>query len=442
MLSSINNEILTSHTEFEALHGLVGQSVRLRGMIYKIREMSDFAFVLLRGPRQILQCVYAPEAARFPLTMLKEGMWVNVTGEVVSEPRSKLGIEVRLKEAEVLSASAAEPPVVINGKEVLASIETLLDYRPLTLRNEKERAIFKVQEGICAGFRKFFFENGFTEIHSPKIVSSGAEGGANIFELNYFGSPAYLAQSPQFYKQAMVGAYERVYEIAPVFRAEKHDTSRHINEYTSVDFEMGFIKSFEDVKRTEIRMLQSALSFLEANYTQELKLLGTKLPVLRDVPTIRFIEAKELLEKKCKMEIEDYEDFSPEEEKRLCEEIERQTNSEFLFVTHYKSSKRPFYAMDSAEDATLTDSFDLLFRGMEITTGGQRIHSYEAQVEKMLSRNMEIKHFESYLMAHKFGLPPHGGLGLGLERFTAKLLGFSNVRRATLFPRDINRLEP
>jgi nondiscriminating aspartyl-tRNA synthetase len=442
MLSFINNKIPTAHTEFEALHGLIGQTVRLRGRIYKIREMSDFAFVILCGPKQMLQCVYAPEFARFPLDSIKEGMWVNVTGEVILEPRSKTGFEVRLKDAEVLSAPAAEPPVVINGKEILASIETLLDYRPLTLRNEKERAIFKVQEGICAGFRKFFFENGFTEIHSPKIVSSGAEGGANIFELDYFGSPAYLAQSPQFYKQTMVGVYERVYEIAPVFRAEKHDTSRHINEYTSVDFEMGFIENFGELMRTEIRMLQAALSFLEANYAMELKLLGAKLPVLENVPTIRFMEAKELLQKKCKMEIEDYEDFSPEEEKRLCEEIERQTNSEFVFVTHYKSSKRPFYAMDSEEDPTLTDSFDLLFRGMEITTGGQRIHSYEAQFKKMLARNMEPKHFESYLMAHKYGLPPHGGLGLGLERFTAKLLGFSNVRRATLFPRDINRLEP
>ncbi len=442
MLSYINNEIPSTHMEFEALSGLIGQTVRLRGMIYKIREMSDFAFVILSGPRRLLQCVYASEFARFPLGTLKEGMWIYATGEVVAEPRSKTGFEVRLTEAEVLSAPAAEPPVVINGKEVAASIETLLDYRALTLRNDKERAIFKVQEGICAGLRKFFLENGFTEIHSPKIVQSGAEGGANIFALDYFGSPAYLAQSPQFYKQTMVGVYERVYEIAPVFRAEKHDTSRHINEYTSVDFEMGFIKSFEELMRTEIRMLQAALAFLEANYAPELKLLNTKLPALSSVPTIRFMEAKELLQKKCGMTIEDYEDFSPEEEKRLCEEIERQTGSESVFVTHYKSSKRPFYAMDSADDPSLTESFDLLFRGMEITTGGQRIHSYEAQVRKMIARKMEPKHFESYLMAHKYGLPPHGGLGLGLERFTAKLLGFQNVRRATLFPRDINRLEP
>ncbi|MCE5236014.1 MAG: aspartate--tRNA(Asn) ligase [Eubacteriales bacterium] len=433
---------LPASVSFEALGAMTGQTVKLKGMLYKIREMSDFAFVILRGPRSLLQCVYAPESASFPLSMLREGMAVAVTGDVVAEPRSKTGFEVRLRETEVLSEPVEETPVVINGKEVSASLETLLDYRPLTLRNEKERAIFKVQEGICAGFRKFFYENGFTEIHSPKIVRSGAEGGANIFTLDYFGAPAYLAQSPQFYKQAMVGVYERVYEIGPVFRAEKHDTSRHINEYTSVDFEMGFLNSFEELMETETAMLSQTLSFLAEHYAPELTLLNAKLPRCESVPRIRFMEAKELLERECGMEIDDYEDFSPEEEKRLCEEVERHTGSEFVFVTHYKSSKRPFYAMDSAEEPELTESFDLLFRGMEITTGGQRIHGYAEQVEKMRARGMEPEHFESYLMAHKYGLPPHGGLGLGLERFTAKLLGFQNVRRATLFPRDINRLEP
>ena len=442
MLTYASNEGKSSPVGFEALSGRIGQEVRINGMVYKIREMSDFAFVILRGPRSLLQCIYTSESARFPLAQLREGMAVRVMGEVVAEPRSKTGFEVRLKEAEVLSAPSFEPPVVINGKEVTASLETLLDYRPLSLRNEKERAIFKVQEGICAGFRSFFFENGFTEIHSPKIVHSGAEGGANIFSLDYFGTPAYLAQSPQFYKQMMVGVFERVYEIAPVFRAEKHDTSRHINEYTSVDFEMGFLESFEELMETETRLLSHTLAFLSEHYAGELSLLKAKLPKCERIPRIRFLAAKELLQKTYGLQIEDFEDFSPEEERLLCEEIERQTGSEFVFVTHYKSSKRPFYAMDSKEDPSVTESFDLLFRGMEITTGGQRIHNYEQQVQKMLARGMNPEHFESYLMAHKYGLPPHGGLGLGLERFTAKLLGFQNVRRATLFPRDINRLEP
>ncbi len=271
---------------------------------------------------------------------------------------------------------------------------------------------------------------------------SGAEGGANIFKLDYFGKEAYLTQSPQFYKQIMVGVFERVYEIAPVFRAEKHDTSRHINEYTSVDLEMGFIESFYDIMRLEIKMLSETLEFLKEQYADELSLLKADVPIISEIPAVTFTEAKEMISKTYNREITDFEDFEPEEEKLLYEIIKKQTGCEFVFVTHYKSSKRPFYAMDTQDDKSLTDSFDLLFRGMEITTGGQRIHNYNEQVAKMQSRGMDINPFASYLMAHKYGLPPHGGLGLGLERFTAKLLGFQNVRYATMFPRDIIRLTP
>jgi len=227
-----------------------------------------------------------------------------------------------------------------------------------------------------------------------------------------------------------------------VFRAEKHDTSRHINEYTSVDFEMGFIRSFYDIMHMETRMLQHVFAHVSAHYAPELALLDVRLPEARSIPALTFDGAKALLKTLPHVNSEDDGDFSPEEEKALCEEVERRTGSEFVFVTHYHAHKRPFYAMNSAENPALTESFDLLFRGMEITTGGQRIHGYEEQVQKLRGRGMDETHFESYLMAHKYGLPPHGGLGLGLERFTAKLLGFSNVRRATLFPRDINRLEP
>jgi len=322
------------------------------------------------------------------------------------------------------------------------SIENLLNYRPVTLRNEKERAVFKLQEGICRAIREFLYEERFTEVHTPKIVAEGAEGGANIFRLDYFGEQAYLAQSPQFYKQMMVGVFERVFEIAPVFRAEKHDTARHLNEYTSVDFEMGFIESFEEIMQMETKMLRYVMKFLREKYEQELSLLRVVLPEFTEIPAIRFYEAKELVAKEYHREMKDYEDFEPEEEKLLCELVRKQTGSEFVFVTHYPSKKRPFYAMDSKENPEETLSFDLLFRGLEVTTGGQRIHTYPEQVEKMKARGMKPEAFESYLMMHKYGMPPHGGLGLGLERLTAKLLGFENVRYATLFPRDINRLTP
>lgn len=310
------------------------------------------------------------------------------------------------------------------------------------MRNQKERAVFKIQEGICRGIREFLCRQHFTEIHTPKIVQSGAEGGANIFSLNYFGEEAYLAQSPQFYKQMMVGVYERVFEIGPVFRAEKHDTSRHLNEYTSIDFEMGYIHGFEELMEMETAMLKYTLQYLQKYYEKELELLDVRLPVIENIPAIRFREAKEIIANIYKRPIKDWKDFEPEEEKLLAEYIYEETGSEFVFVTNYPTEKRPFYAMDGKENAEETESFDLLFRGLEITTGGQRIHTYKEQIEKMKKKGMNIELFESYLMMHKYGMPPHGGLGLGLERFTSRLLGYENVRYTTLFPRDIHRLTP
>ena len=438
----MNGKINNTITEAEELNSCIGSNVILQGSIYKMRIMKGFAFILLRTKRRVIQCIYSEEFSKCTLEEIKEQMWVRIHGEVVAEERSKTGYEVRIIEIEVLSSAMEDFPVVINNKTMEASMETLLDNRMITLRNEKERAIFKIQEGICMSFREFFKEQRFTEIHTPKIVHAGAEGGANIFQLNYFGKDAYLAQSPQFYKQMMVGVFERVYEIAPVFRAEKHDTRRHLNEYTSVDFEMGFIESFLDIMQMETAMLAHCFEYLRKNYTYELELLNVKIPDVQKIPSITFHEAKELVAKEYQREIKDMEDFEPEEEQLLYELIYKKTGSEFVFVTHYPSKKRPFYAMEDPKNTDVTLSFDLLFRGLEITTGGQRIHDYKAQISKMLKRGMEVESFHDYLKMHKYGMPPHGGLGIGLERFTAMLLGFHNVRSATLFPRDINRLTP
>jgi len=428
--------------EAEQLKNYIGNRISLHGMVYKIRRMSDFAFVLIRTKRAVVQCVYSEEFSSFPLEVLKEESAVRITANVIAEERSRTGYELQLLEVEVLSEPEELSPIVINNKKVDTSMENLLNYRPVTLRNEKERAIFKLQEGICRAIREFLYKERFTEIHSPKIVAEGAEGGANIFKLDYFGKKAYLAQSPQFYKQMMVGVFERVFEIAPVFRAEKHDTARHLNEYTSVDFEMGFIESFEDIMRMETGMLRFIMQYLQENYEPELSLLKLQLPEITEIPAIKFAEAKEMVAKAYGREIKDMHDFEPEEEKLLCELINKRTGSEFVFVTHYPTAKRPFYAMDSKENPEETLSFDLLFRGLEVTTGGQRIHNYREQVEKMQRRGMNVEAFESYLMMHKAGMPPHGGLGLGLERLTSKLLNQENVRLSTLFPRDINRVTP
>ena len=308
----MTGNVATVTVEPSELKNRIGENIRIHGSIYKIRKMKGFSFVLLRTKRDVVQCIAAEE-----VELPHEESCVVLTAKVVAEERSKVGYELHITEIEVLSQPAELSPIVINQKLVDTSIENLLDYRPITLRNEKQRAIFKLQEGICRAFREFLYYQGFTEIHTPKIVQAGAEGGANIFALSYFGQEAYLAQSPQFYKQMMVGVFERVFEIAPVFRAEKHDTARHLNEYTSVDFEMGYIRSFYEIMEMETAMLKFVFQYLQECYEKELTLLNVTLPVVEAIPTIRFHEAKLKVAEARKQEVKDWEDFEPEEEKLL-----------------------------------------------------------------------------------------------------------------------------
>ena len=325
---------------------------------------------------------------------------------------------------------------------MLPSLEAKLNYRPVALRNIRERAKFRLQEGLCRAFRDFLYGQGFTEIHTPKIGAKSAEGGANLFKLEYFHRPAVLQQSPQFYKQMMVGVFDRVFETAPVFRAEKHNTKRHLNEYTSLDLEMGYIEGFEDLMALETGYLQYAFALLEKEYQRELKILGVTLPKTDKIPAVRFDRIKELAAEKYGHRIRNPFDLEPEEEVLIGRYAKEEWDSDFVFVTHYPSKKRPFYAMDDPEDPRYTLSFDLLYNGMEITTGGQRIHEYQKLLEKIGSRGMTTEGMEAYLMAFLHGMPPHGGLGIGLERLTMMLAGEENVRETTLFPRDLSRLEP
>jgi nondiscriminating aspartyl-tRNA synthetase len=431
-----------STIEVSELNQHAGEIVKINGVIHKIREMSGFAFIILRTKRKLLQCVYSEDKAEFGLNTVTEGCAVMAEGEVVVDSRVQNGAEIHLINIEVLSRPAESLPIVINKKKLDISLDTNLTYRPISLRNPNERAIFKIQEGIARGFREYLLKQKFTEIRSPKIVFAGAEGGANIFKLDYFGKQVYLAQSPQFYKQMMVGAFERVFEIAPVYRAEKHNTSRHLNEYTSMDLEMGFINDFTDIMQMETGMLKYTFRLLEEEYNNELNLLDVKVPRIETIPVVKFMDAKETISREYNRKIADYYDFEPEEEQLLCDYAKKNYNSDLIFVTHYPSAKRPFYAMDDRNDPNYTLSFDLLYNGLEITTGGQRIHDYNEQVEKMLKLGMNPAEFESYLMLHKYGIPPHGGLGAGLERLTMKFLGLGNVRSASLFPRDINRVTP
>jgi nondiscriminating aspartyl-tRNA synthetase len=420
----------------------VGETVKLRGMVHVIRHMGEVSFVILRRAQGLLQCVYEQDSMTFSIKDLKEESAVEVSGVVVLEKRAPGKVEVRMTNLRVLSEPARVLPIAINKQKMNTSLEAKLALRPIALRNLRERAKFKIQEGVVRGFREFLHSQGFTEIHTPKIVARGAEGGSNVFKLDYFNKKAELGQSPQFYKQTMVGIYDRVYETAPVFRAEKHNTTRHLNEYVSLDFEMGYIDGFEDIMAMETGFLQYTMRLLEKEYKKELDLLEVTLPKTDRIPMVRFDRAKELVSEKYHRKIKNPYDLEPEEEILIGRYFKEEHDSDFVFVTHYPTKKRPFYAMDDPTDPRFTLSFDLLLKGLEVTTGGQRIHSYEEILKKMEQRNMDPSDIESYLMIFKYGMPPHGGLGIGLERLTMRLLEEQNVRETSLFPRDVTRLEP
>ena len=405
---------------------LFGHEVVIKGNVHSITDLGEIKFITLRK--------------RDPA--IKEGMSVTITGTLRKEERARGGIEITIKEIDILSEPKMSMPLSISKWKLNTSLEAKLDYRTVSLRNIRERAKFKIQEGIERAFRQYLESQGFTGIHTPKIGAKGAEGGANIFKLDYFHRPAVLAQSPQFYKQIMVGVFDRVYEVGPVFRAEKHNTKRHLNEYTSLDFEMGFIEDFSELMEMETGFLKYMVELLKKDYSKEIKILNVELPVIDKIPCIRFDEVKSLVSKEYNRQIKSPYDLEPEEESLIGKYFKEKYNSDFVFVTHYPSKKRPFYAMDDPDDETYTLSFDLLYNGMEVTTGGQRIHDYDMLRDKIRRRGMQIDGLEKYLETFKYGMPPHGGLGAGLERLTMQLLGEDNVRATTLFPRDMSRLVP
>ena len=424
-------------TKFDAaVVGRNNRAVTLHGMVHALRDLGGVTFLTLRTREGLVQCVCPrrPEGVR-------EECAVSVSGLLRPEPRAPGGAELAEARFTVLSRPAAPPPVPLSKKSSL-SMDTELSLRPVTLRAPRARAVFRIQAAVCRAFREFLQGEGFTEIHTPKLGRAGAEGGSSQFRVDYFGRKAVLAQSPQLYKQVMVGVFERVYEIGPVFRAEKHATQRHLNEYTSLDLEMGFLHSFTDLMALEQGFLRRLVDLLRREYAGELALLGAELPDAQHIPAVRFDEAKRLAADAYGYAIREPYDLEPEEEQHIGRYAKEVWGSDFVFVTHYPGRKRPFYTMDDPEDPRYTLSFDLLFRGMEITTGGQRIHNYGQQVEKLKARGMEPEDFSGYLLFHKHGAPPHGGLGIGLERLTMQLCGLDNIRRASLFPRDRTRLEP
>lgn len=430
-----------------------GQIVQIKGHIHLVRDLGNIVFLKMRDQSGIIQAV-AQDALLETARRVTPETAVIIEGAVVLKPNAVEECEVHITKLTILSEPPTSLPIEINkpNKMDSLSINSILDYRPLSLRNEKAKAIFKIEAVLCAAFREFLNRERFVEIHSSKIVSTGTEGGAQLFKVDYFGKPAYLAQSPQFYKQIMVGVFERVFEIGPVYRAEEHDTTRHINEYISMDLEMGFIQSEQDIMVLEVRLLAHMFESLKSQCAKELSLYGVQVPAIADIPQITLSEAMDLLTKKFDWKKDspnkDAElDLDPDGERLLCQYFDKAHGSQLVFVTHYPHKIRPFYAMPIAEGVDnaapkLSHSFDLLFKGAEITTGGQRIHQASMLESSMQERGLNAEKFADYLQCFKYGMPPHGGLAIGLERLVKQLLDLPNIKLASLFPRDRNRITP
>ena len=398
--------------------------------------------MILRDRAGLAQVVIEDETLTAQMAGLHHESVLSIEGLVVAVPEAPGGFELHAPQIEVL-APAAAPPFDLFRPGIKAQLPTMLDYAPLSLRHLRQRAIFQLSSASMEGFRQTLRAESFIEIQTPKIVAAATEGGANVFQLDYFGRPAYLAQSPQFYKQAMVGVFERVFEVGPVFRAEPHDTPRHINEYVSLDAEMGFIRDHHDIMALLTRVLTGMRDAIEQQAASAVAQLHLTLPeVPATIPSIHFQEAQELIFKETGEDCRSEPDLAPAHERWLGEWARREFGSEFLFVVGYPMVKRPFYTHPDSTHPGYSRSADLLFRGLELATGGQRLHLYTDYLAALQQRGLSTESFEGYLLAFKFGMPPHGGFGIGLERWVARLLEIANIRETTLFPRDLTRLTP
>jgi nondiscriminating aspartyl-tRNA synthetase len=422
----------------------VGEQVRVAGWLHRRRELKSVTFLVVRDRSGLAQAVLcAQDEAAAAASGLPEETVIEVTGMVTANTQAPGGAELTGPVVTPLSEPAAAPPFDLYRPAVTAGLPTILDHAPTTLRHPALRAGFEIAAASVAGFREALGGLGFTEVHTPKIVESATESGANVFGIDYFGRPAYLAQSPQFYKQALVGVFERVFEVGPAFRAEPHDTARHLAEYTSLDAELGFITDHRDV----MALLRDTVAGMAAGVAGRagaaLDLLDLEPPsVPEKIPEIYFTDAQELIARKAGWDPRGEPDLAPEDERWLGDWALREHGSEFLFVTGYPMVKRPFYTHRDPARPGFSNSFDLIFRGLELVTGGQRLHRHSDYLAALAERGEDPRSYAGYLQVFEHGMPPHGGFAIGLERWTARLAGVTNVRQVTLFPRDLHRLSP
>jgi nondiscriminating aspartyl-tRNA synthetase len=421
----------------------VGEHVWLRGWLHNVRRLGGVNFIVLRDGWGTIQAVTESDADLAPIADLALGTVIRLGGIVVANAQAPDGLELQQPVLEVITPVTETPPLPLNKKRLNAALPTLLDHAVVANRHPARRAVFRLAAGTMAGFRATLSAMHFTEIQTPKIVASATESGANVFKLDYFGRPAFLAQSPQFYKQIMVGVFERVFEVGPVFRAEPHDTIRHINEYVSLDVEFGFIENHFTVMTLLREVIAGIFAHLTEQYAADLALLEANLPIiLPEIPHIHFADAQELIFSRHGVNVRGEPDLSPQDERWLGEWAWEEFGSDFLFVSGYPMVKRPFYTHPDPARPDYSNSFDLLFRGTELVTGGQRLHRYEDYLAALERAGYSREPFEHYLEAFRYGMPPHGGFAIGLERLLMQLLGLPNLRLATLFPRDLNRVAP
>ena len=414
------------------------QPVRVAGWIHRRRRLSAVTFLVIRDRSGLVQVVVKDPGTVEQVAALGEETVVEVVGQVTPNAQAPGGYEMTEPRITALGDPAATPPVELWRPRLNAGLAVLLDNAAVTLRHPLARARWQLAAATMRGFRDTLDRLGFTEVQSPKLVGTSTESGANVFEVDYFGRAAYLAQSPQFYKQTLVGVFERVYEIGPVFRAEPHDTVRHLAEYVSLDVEFGFIEDHRDVialLRDVVAGMVDGIREFAADAVRQLDITLPEVPPT--FPVLHFADALALVGAP-----EDEPDLAPAHERALGDWALREHGSDFVAVEGYPMRKRPFYTHPQPSDPTWSNSFDVLFRGLELTTGGQRLHRYRDYLDALAARGEASEPYMTYLQTFKHGMPPHGGFAIGLERWVARLVGAENIRETTLFPRDLHRLAP
>ncbi len=413
------------------------KEILIKGRILNRRDLGKIVFLIIQDYTDIIQVVIEEE------TNAKIGDAVQIKGMVKKEPRSKSGYEIQGKEILIVSPIIEELPFDLAKNDINLNLVTLLDNRPLSLRHPKIQAIFKLYSVLIKAYSDVMRKNNFTEIKTPKLLGAATEGGSNFFKVKYFEREATLAQSPQFYKQIMVGVFERVFEVGTVFRAEPHFTTRHVNEYISLDAEMGFIDNFYDVSNKLNEVLKEVFNVIKKESKSCLDIYNIDLPdVPEKIPYFKLSEIKEIIKKEYKYNIPEDTDIDPQGERFAGKYAKEKFNSDFVFITHYPWEDRPFYTMPSDNDLIETCGFDLLFKGLEIATGGQRIHDYQQIKKNMGKKKIKPDGMEFYLNIFKYGMPPHGGWGMGSERIIQQILNLENIKEAILFPRDVKRISP